>query len=194
MATDGDISRAEARAEGTRVMSTPNAVPVEARGIEQTVWRIDPARSSVEFEVPSSWGLTKVEGQFDRYDGTLDLRRTPAIKLTIDAESINTKNARRDKHLRSDDFFGVEAHPQILFLSDAATLDGEQLTVTGKLRAAGGSEPLHLVATLRHVGPELDIEATAEVDQRRLGMTFSLMGAIRTPTKLAVRGRLVLDS
>jgi polyisoprenoid-binding protein YceI len=74
-------------------------------GVEKTMWRIDPARSSVEFEVPHAWGLVTVKGQFDSYDGTLDLRSTPAIKLTVTADSINTKNEKRDKHLRSDDFF-----------------------------------------------------------------------------------------
>lgn len=175
-------------------MSTPITEAVEAPGIERAVWRIDPARSSVEFAVPSAWGLSNVKGRFDRYEGTLDLRRDPAIELAIDAGSIDTNNARRDKHLRSDDFFGVEAHPQVRFLSETATLDGERLTVTGELRAAGECEPLYLVATLRRVGPELEIEATAEVDQRRLAMTFSPMGMIRTPTKLAVRGRLVRES
>lgn len=109
-------------------------------------------------------------------------------------DSINTKNEKRDKHLRSDDFFGVANHPLVHFTSDTATLDDEHLTITGTLRAAGVSEPLQLVATLRPVGRELDIEATAEVDQRRLGMTFNFMGMIRTPARLVVRGRLVLDS
>jgi polyisoprenoid-binding protein YceI len=175
-------------------MSTPSATVAEARGIEQTTWRIDPARSSVEFEVPLALGLSKVKGRFADYDGTLDLRRSPAITLRIDAAAVDTENARRDKHLRSDTFFGVDAHPHVLFLSESATLDGEQLTVTGRLGAAGASEPLELVATLRQVGEELEIEATAEVDQRRLGMTYSLMGLIRTPARLAVRGRLVQDS
>jgi polyisoprenoid-binding protein YceI len=62
-------------------MSTPIAMVSEARNIEQTAWRIDPARSSVEFEVPVALGLPKVKGHFDRYDGSLDLRRTPAISL-----------------------------------------------------------------------------------------------------------------
>ena len=174
-------------------MSTHIAMAAEARGIQQIAWRIDPARSSVEFEVPLAWGLPKVKGRFDRYAGTLELGRTPAITLRIDAGSVNTENARRDKHLRSDDFFGVEAHPHVLFLSESATLDGEQLRVTGRLCAAGGSEPLDLVATLRQAGEELEIEATAEVDQRRLGMTFSPLGMIGTPTKLTVRGRLVSE-
>ena len=165
-----------------------------ASGIEQTVWRIDPARSSVEFEVPHAWGLTRVKGEFDRYDGTLDLRSKPAIKLMVNADSINTNNKKRDKHLRSDDFFDVEGHPLVHFTSDTATLDDGRLTLTGTLRAAGASEPLQLVATLRQAGPELEIEATADVDQRRLGMTYNFMGMIRTPAKLVVRGRLVLDT
>jgi len=171
-------------------MSTPTVMAGEARGIEQAAWRIDPARSSVEFEVPLALGLSTVKGRFDGYDGTLDLRRSPAITLRIDAGSVNTENARRDKHLRSDAFFGVEAHPHVLFLSETAALDGEQLRVTGRLGAAGASEPLELVATLRRVGEELEIEAVAEIDQRRLGMTYTLMGMIRTPARLAVRGRL----
>ena len=175
-------------------MSTPTATAAEPRGSERTTWRIDPARSSVEFEVPVALHLPTVKGRFDTYDGTLDLRRSPAITLRIDAGSVNTENARRDKHLRSDDFFGVDAHPHVLFLSESATLDGEQLTVTGRLGAAGASEELELVATLRRVGEELEIEATAEIDQRRLGMTYSLMGVIRAPARLAVRGRLVQDS
>jgi polyisoprenoid-binding protein YceI len=80
------------------------------------------------------------------------------------------------------------------FTSDTATLDDGRLTITGTLRAAGASEPLQLVATLRQVGPELEIEATADVDQRRLGMTYNFMRMIRTPAKLVVRGRLVLDT
>ena len=53
---------------------------------------------------------------------------------------------------------------------------------------------VHIVATLRPAGPELEIEAAAEVDQRRLGMTYRLMGLVGAPTRLAVRGRLVADS
>jgi len=161
------------------------------RTAEQTTWHIDPERSSVEFEVPSNWGLSKVRGRFGRYTGTLDLGGEPAIELTIEADSINTGNARRDKHLRSQTFFDAENYPHVRFVSDSATLEGEQLTVTGGLSAANRSEPLHLVATLRRVGDELEIEATVAIDQRRLGMTYTMLGAIRTPATLTVRGRLV---
>lgn len=175
-------------------MTTRTATTADARSIESTAWRIDPDRSSVEFAVPSFWGLTTVKGRFARFRGTLDLRRDPAVALTLDAESLDTGHARRDKHLRSGDFFGVEEHPHVLFRSDSARLEGERLTVTGTLHAAGTGEPLSLVATVRRAGQELEIEATTELDQRRLGMKLRVLGAVGVPSRLTVRGRLVADA
>jgi polyisoprenoid-binding protein YceI len=161
--------------------------------IEKTRWRIDPARSQVEFRTPTFWGLMTVKGHFERYHGTLDLRREPAIELTIDAGSLNTKNKMRDKHLRSGDFFDVANEPEVRFVSDHATLDGEKLTVSGKLYAAGKSIPLDVDATLRAVGGELEVDGTASADQFGLAMSHGMLGMIRTPSELIVRGRLVRD-
>ncbi len=156
-----------------------------------STWRLDTARSSVEFEVPHFYGLMTVKGRFGDYDGTLDLREDPAVQLTIEAASLDTKNGKRDKHLRSADFFDVDQHPQVRFISDSATLTGNQLKVTGKLQAAGKSVALELDGTLRAVDDELQVEAEAHVDHRLLGMTWSPMGITRTPSKLIVRGRLI---
>jgi len=87
-------------------------------------WRLDPARSSVEFHVRHFYSLMTVKGHFDRYQGTLDLGSEPAEQLSIDASSLDTKNAKRDEHLRSADFFDVEHHPQVRFISDSAALAG----------------------------------------------------------------------
>jgi polyisoprenoid-binding protein YceI len=165
--------------------------PTETVDIEKTRWRIDPARSSVEFHAPTFWGLMTVNGRFERYDGTLDLREDPAIELTIEASSLNTKNNMRDKHLRSGDFFDVENHPQVRFVSDSARLDGERLTVSGRLYAAGESTPLDVDAGLRRVDGELEVDATAYADHLELGMSHGMLGMIRTPSELIVRGRLV---
>ncbi len=172
-------------------MSTSTPKPSDPPAIETTRWRIDPARSSVAFHSPTFWGLMTVKGHFERYEGTLDLQSTPAIELTIEAASLNTNNKMRDKHLRSDDFFDVTDHPQVRFVSDNATLDGERLKVSGQLYAAGQSMPLALDAELRRVGDELEVEAKTEADQRKLGMTHGTLGMIRTPSELTVRGRLV---
>ena len=162
-----------------------------AHRIAQGRWRIDPARSSVEFHTPTLWGLATVKGRFERYDGTLDLQRSPAIELTIDAGSLTTKNKLRDRHLRSADFFDVERHPQVHFVSDAVTLDGDRLKVRGRLHAAGKSLPLELDASLRRVGDELGIDARTYADHRKLGMSHGTLGMIPTPSELIVHGRLV---
>jgi polyisoprenoid-binding protein YceI len=154
-------------------------------------WRLDPTRSSVEFHVRHFYGLLTVKGRFERYQSTLDLSARPAVKLVIDAESLDTKQKQRDKHLRSDDFFDVANHPQVRFEADVGTIDGETLKAQGQLYAAGRHIPLDVEATVTQIGDEFEIEATALADQRKLGMTWSPMGVTRAPAKLIVRGRLV---
>ena len=174
-------------------MSTTTPQTTDKPVLEKTRWRIDPARSRVEFRTPTFWGLTTVQGHFERYDGTLDLRREPAIELTIEAGSLDTKNNMRDKHLRSGDFFDVAHHPEVRFVSDRARLDGDRLTVSGRLYAAGKSMPLDVEATVSAVDGELEVDATASADQFQLGMSHGALGMIRTPSELIVRGRLVRD-
>jgi polyisoprenoid-binding protein YceI len=154
-------------------------------------WGLDPARSKVEFHVRHFYGLMTVKGRFERYQGTLDLSARPAIKLLIDAESLNTKQKQRDKHLRSDDFFDVANHPQARFEADVAKLEGGTLKAEGELYAAGKHIPLDVEATVTQIGDEFEIEATALADQRALGMTWSPLGITRAPAKLIVRGRLI---
>ena len=158
-----------------------------------TRWRLDPERSRVEFRVPNLWGLATVSGRFDRYEGTLSLAERPAIELSVDVGSLNTANARRDKHLRSAAFFDAERHPRIEFVSQHARLDGERLRVRGLLSAAGESVSLELDATAERDGDELVVDATVQLDQRRLGMDWSPLGVIRAPAELTVHGRLVHD-
>ena len=175
-------------------MSTTTPKPTDAHTIENTRWRIDPTRSRVEFRTRTFWGLITVNGRFEHYDGTLDLRHEPAIELTIDAPSLDTNNTKRDKHLRSADFFDVENHPQVRFVSDSAKLDGERLTVSGRLYAAGKSIPLNLDASLRRAGDQLEVEARSSADHRTLGMNHSPLKMIRTPSELIIHGRLVPDT
>jgi polyisoprenoid-binding protein YceI len=162
--------------------------------IETTRWRIDPTRSSVEFHVKGFWGLTTVRGHFAHYHGTLDLAAEPAIELVIEANSLDTKNARRDEHLRSSDFFDADRFPYIRFVSEGVTLTGERLEVHGRLHAAGQSMPLDFEATLRPAGDELELEANTEADHHELGMTWNKLGAVRTPSRLMVNGRLIREA
>ena len=154
-----------------------NAIPE----VDRNRCRIDPTRSSVEFHAPNFWGPATVKGKFERYDGTLELYKTPAIELTIDAASLNTNNKKRDTHLRSGDFFDAANHPQVRFVSESATLSGQQLNVSGHLHAAGKSIPVDLDATVRPVGDELEVEAETHAKHHHLGMTWNRLGMLRTP-------------
>src|SRR4051794_26522829 len=155
------------------------------------VWRLDPARSSVGFHVRHFYGLMTVKGEFADYNGTLDLNAEPSVELAIQAASLNTKMAKRDEHLRSKDFFDVEHHPQVRFVSDRTVIDGDTVRFEGQLHAAGRQIPLTFDATVRELDGELEIEAVAEADHRELGMTWSPLGILRAPSKLIARARLV---
>ena len=113
------------------------------------------------------------------------------MQLTVDAASLDTKNAKRDKHLRSADFFDIDLHPEVRFVSDGAKLDGETLKIRGQLGAAGKQVPVELGARVRPVGDELEVEAATQVDHRKLGMMWSPLGILHAPSTLTVRGRLV---
>jgi polyisoprenoid-binding protein YceI len=172
-------------------MSTDTIVPGPASDLATGTWRLEPTRSSVEFHVRNFYGLQTVKGRFDRYHGALDLSARPAVELVVEADSLDTKQAKRDKHLRSADFFDAANHPQIRFVADSATAEGEVLSVRGLLCAAGEHIPLEVDVTVTRVDGELEIEATALADQRELGMTWSPLGILRAPSNLIVRGRLV---
>ena len=154
-------------------------------------WQLDPQRSSVEFRVGHFWGLATVEGRFDEYEGRLDLTDDPAIELTIDAANVQTGNRRRDQHLRSAAFFDAENHPRVRFASESVVLQGETLSVRGRLFARDRSIPLELDARVRRVDGELEIQASTSAAHRALGMTFSPLGMIPRRSDLRVTGYLV---
>ncbi|MGD0714652.1 MAG: YceI family protein [Gaiellaceae bacterium] len=157
-------------------------------------WQLDRAQSSAEFRVEHFWGLITVAGHFDRFDGTLDVDAdgTPLIALTIDAASLDTGNATRDRHLRSVDFFAVTEHPEVHFnSSDVTDTDDGVLQVSGELEAAGKRIPISADARLRPLDQQtIEIEATATADHRQLGMTWSPLGMLRPPATLHVKARL----
>ena len=170
-------------------MATPGRTPA----IGESRWRIDPERSHIEFDAKTFWGMMTVTGRFDRYDATMDLASEPAISMTIEADSLDTGNSMRDKHLRSADFFDVENNPQVRFISDQVTLNGERLTVRGLLHAAGRSVPLSIEGKVVQGTETLAVEATAEVDHTQLGMSRGVLGMVRPRNKLRIRAHAVRD-
>ena len=165
----------------------------DSQQLAGTRWRLDPQGSSAEFRVPNVWGLASVKGRFQRLDGWLEVDDDHQwrMELTLDAASLDTGNRRRDRHLRSAAFFDVQHHPEVRFRSSSVNdHGGGRLHVEGELEAAGGRARLQVEATVKHADGRLDLDAAATVDQRQLGMTFSPLGMVRTPTALNVHARL----
>ena len=110
-----------------------------------------------------------MKGHFDEYQSRLDLGADPAIELTIDAASLQTGNVRRDRHLRSADFFDVEHHPQVWFVSDSVDLRDDTLKIGGRLSVRGRSIPLELEARLRQDDGGREVEAVTIAPHREFG-------------------------
>jgi polyisoprenoid-binding protein YceI len=165
-----------------------------ATEIEQptTRWTVDGDGTSVAFAVKTFWGAMTVRGRFDRFDGSYEVGSDGTkINLTVDAGSLDTGHATRDRHLRSTAFFSVAEHPQVRFTSTRVHNVGNGiLHVVGDLEAAGTVVQLEFPAFVQTVDDGLQVQATTTIDQARLGMSSGQLGMIRRPATLHVEAHL----
>jgi polyisoprenoid-binding protein YceI len=128
------------------------SVAAPAATLAAGTWQIDPAHSLVEFAVRHLM-ISTVKGRFGDVSGTLQVDPADparsAIDVTINTASIDTREAQRDAHLRSADFFDVERFPTLRFRSTRVSGGPDQLRVTGDL-------------TIRDVTREVTLDVTAE--------------------------------
>jgi len=116
-------------------------------------FKFDKVHSLIGFRIRHI--VTKVEGRFKDYDGTIVLDRTnPAashVELTIQAASIDTGYDTRDKDLRSPNYFDVEKYPTITFKSTKVESRGsDSYDVTGDFTLHGVTKSIHI--PVRHTG------------------------------------------
>jgi polyisoprenoid-binding protein YceI len=127
-------------------------VPTTATG----TYAIDPTHSRIGFVARHAM-VTKVRGSFNEFEGSgyfdaEDPTRSH-LELTITAASIDTRNADRDGHLRSNDFFAMDEHPEIRFRStQVEVVDPTTYRVTGDLSIKGVTKPVTV---------DFDFEGTA---------------------------------
>ena len=100
-------------------------------------YTLDPAHTRIGFVARHAM-VTKVRGAFNEFEGTAVLDgANPAnshVEVTINAASIDTRNAQRDGHLRSNDFLAMEEYPEITFVSTAVSQTGpDEFELTGDL-------------------------------------------------------------
>jgi polyisoprenoid-binding protein YceI len=106
----------------------------EKQTSQVTLWELDPAHSSASFSVRHMM-IAKVHGGFTKLSGTLRLDRQDlsksSVEAVIDASSIDTREPKRDEHLRSADFFDVERFPTLIFKSKAVRQSGDGIQREG---------------------------------------------------------------
>ncbi|MFQ5767760.1 MAG: YceI family protein [Acidobacteriota bacterium] len=117
-----------------------------AEPAQAITYKIDPVHSSVGFRIRHLVG--KVRGSFLSFSGTITMDPSHpsdgAVTVTIQANSIDTGNEDRDRHLKSAEFFEAEEYPTIQFESTAVRGSGENLKVDGLLTMHGVSRPVTL--------------------------------------------------
>lgn len=146
-------------------------------------YSIDVAHSRVGFVARHAM-VTKVRGQFNAFDGRayLDFANpgNSSVELTIDVASVDTNNAQRDAHLRANDFFAVDAHPQITFRSTGVEQVGEdRYRLAGDLTIKGISKPVTL--DLEYTGTAKDpfgntrvgLEGSTTINRRDWGVEWN---------------------
>jgi polyisoprenoid-binding protein YceI len=149
-----------------------------------TTWSLDPAHSVAEFKVKHMM-ISNVKGQFAKVTGTLSLDESDLanskVEAVIDAASIETRDAQRDAHLKSADFFDVEKFPTLTFRSTGvAVVRDRELNVEGDLSIHGVTRKV-LFAVEGPTPPAKDpwgntrvaISATTKINRKDFGLTWN---------------------
>jgi len=167
--------------KGETPMST-TAIPQTTTST--TTWNIDPAHSVAEFKVKHMM-IANVKGHFSKVSGTLSLNESDLdksrIEASIDAASIETRDAQRDAHLRSADFLDVEKFPTLSFKSQHIRIvrDGE-LAVEGNLTIHGVTRKV--VFTVEGPTPatkdpwgntRVAVSGTTKINRKDYGLTWN---------------------
>ena len=114
-------------------------------------WNLDLSHSEVNFAVKHMM-ISTVRGKFNKFSGTIDFNEADpthsSIDVSIDVASIDTRDEKRDGHLKSGDFFDVEKFPAITFKSTKVEkVSDSTAKVTGDLTIRGVSRPVVLDVT-----------------------------------------------
>jgi polyisoprenoid-binding protein YceI len=142
-------------------------------------WVLDQRTSSLQFR-SKAFGLP-VAGSFRQISGNGTVFPGGGISgtLTVAASSIDTGSTRRDRHLRSADFFDSGNHPDITFTADGVRPADQGVAVTGTLTVRGRTRPVSFdaVAAIQGDG-EIWLDAEVRINRADFGLTWKLMGMV----------------
>jgi polyisoprenoid-binding protein YceI len=146
-------------------------------------YALDPAHSRIGFVARHAM-VTKVRGAFNEFEGTATLDgANPAgstAQVTISAASIDTRNAQRDGHLRSNDFLAMDEYPQITFVSTGARqVDDSTFELTGDLTIKGVTNPITIPFSFEGAAKDpfgnlrVGFEGAVTINRKDYGITWN---------------------
>ncbi|MCW2848102.1 MAG: hypothetical protein JWR90_2076 [Marmoricola sp.] len=162
--------------------TTDNTAPATLDALSGT-YTFDAAHTRIGFVARHAM-VTKVRGAFNEFSGSAvvdaeDFSKSTA-QLTIEANSIDTRQAQRDEHLRSNDFLGMEEHPQITFVSTAVKQTGPaSLELTGDLTIKGTTNSVTIpfdfegAATDPFGNLRVGFEGSVVINRKDYGITWN---------------------
>jgi polyisoprenoid-binding protein YceI len=152
-------------------------------------WILDPSRSAVSLK-SRILGLAPVSGVFRQVTGQGTVFPTGEVSgaITVVAASIDTKNTRRDTHLRSADFFDTENYPDIIFTVKGIRPSGQGVTVTGTLSVRDRARTVTFDGTAAvHGDGEVRLDAQVRINRADFGLTWNLLGLVPLTSALTIR-------
>jgi polyisoprenoid-binding protein YceI len=146
-------------------------------------YQVDPSHSQVQFSV-RHLGFSKVRGRFGAFDAVLGMApgdlSTIEAEATVQIDSVDTRDEKRDAHLRSGDFFDAENHPELIFKSTGVrNVSGDQFDLAGDLTIRGTTHPVVLKAT--YLGEATDpwggervaFDAKTKINRKDYGLNWN---------------------
>ncbi len=144
-------------------------------------YTVDPAHTYPNFEI-NHLGFSTMHGRFGATTGKITLdtaAKSGSIDITIDATSIDTGHAKRDTHLKSEEFFNVGKFPTLAYKSTRLKFNGDKLSgADGELTLLGVTKPVSLTINAFNCGPHpmnkkpmCGANATATIKRSEFGLS-----------------------
>ncbi|WDZ83264.1 YceI family protein [Micromonospora cathayae] len=144
---------------------------------------LDPSHTRIGFVARHAM-VTKVRGAFNEFEGTVNFDGTnpaaTAVTVTIKAASIDTRNAQRDEHLRSNDFLAMDEYPEITFVSTAFRQTGDDtFDLVGDLTVRGVTHPVTIPFTYEGSAADpfgnlrVGFEGAVTINRKDYGVTWN---------------------
>lgn len=147
-----------------------------------TTWKIDPAHSEVQFKVKHLM-ISTVTGGFANFEGTVEAAdddfNGASITFEADVDSISTKNADRDQHLKAPDFFDAAQYPKVRFVSkEVKKIDDANYKVIGDLTIREHTKPVELAVEYGGITKDpwgqvkAGFELSGKINRKEFGLAF----------------------